>query len=230
MEKQYKKIKEHWSNTSPTISGILNGYPESNKPDVEFSNKLLNYIQDNNLLNNFDIVLDCACGIGRVTENVLINYFKKIDMFERENNFINYLNKKYKNNNNINVFKNSLQNFNQNTKIICNKYNCIWIQWCLENLSKNDINKFLKKCEKILDKNGIIIIKENCINDIKNKNNKNKNNNKKFFAEEDFSEIRTLNFYLNIIKKNKFKIIKYGINENWPKKLIPLYYFILKKQ
>ena len=227
MKSQYLKIKKHWSNTSPTISGILNGYSESNKPDIEFSNKILDYIQNNNLLNKFNLALDCACGIGRVTDNVLINYFKRIDMFEREKNFINYLNKKYKNNKKINVFTNSLQNFGNNKNIINNKYNCIWIQWCLENLSKNDINKFLKKCEKILDNKGIIIIKENCIINIKNNNN---NNNKNLFAEEDFSELRSLNFYLNIIKKNKFKIIKYGINENWPKKLIPLYYFILKKQ
>ena len=204
MKSQYLKIKKHWSNTSPTISGILNGYSESNKPDIEFSNKILDYIQNNNLLNKFNLALDCACGIGRVTDNVLINYFKRIDMFEREKNFINYLNKKYKN----------------NKKIKKKKF------YFIIKYVNFDINKFLKKCEKILDNKGIIIIKENCIINIKNNNN----NNKNLFAEEDFSELRSLNFYLNIIKKNKFKIIKYGINENWPKKLIPLYYFILKKQ
>ncbi len=35
-------------------------------------------------------------------------------MFEREKNFINYLNKKYKNNKNINDFTNNLQNFGNN--------------------------------------------------------------------------------------------------------------------
>ena len=109
-----------------------------------------------------------------------------------------------------NIEKNTLQNY-----IFKCKYDLIWIQWCLENLNKNDIISFLLKCKKNLNENGIIVIKENCL--LK----------KKKFLANDLSIQRNEKFYLSIFKKCKLKILKKGKNENWPKEFIPLNYFIL---
>jgi protein N-terminal methyltransferase len=209
--KEYEKIKNHWKEQESSIKGVLNGFEDLNKPDIEFSIKLLNYLKEKKIIKNNKKALDCASGIGRVTELVLINFYDKIDLFEQEDNFINKMKDKFFNNNQIGLIeKNTLQNF----KFDCN-YDLIWIQWCLENLNKNDIVSFLLKCKNNLNQNGIIIIKENCLL------------RKKKFLANDLSIQRNEKFYLSIFKKCKFKIIKKGKNENWPKEFIPLNYFIL---
>jgi len=210
-KENYKNIKLHWSYQESTINGILNGFEELNKPDIEFSKKLLNYLKEKNIIKNNKKALDCASGIGRVTEYVLIEFYDKIDLFEQEDNFINKMKEKFCNNFHIgNIEKNTLQNY-----IFKCKYDLIWIQWCLENLNKNDIISFLLKCKKNLNENGIIVIKENCL--LK----------KKKFLANDLSIQRNEKFYLSIFKKCKLKILKKGKNENWPKEFIPLNYFIL---
>ena len=210
-KENYKNIKLHWSYQESTINGILNGFEELNKPDIEFSKKLLNYLKEKQIIKNNKKALDCASGIGRVTEYVLIEFYDKIDLFEQEDNFINKMKEKFCNNFHIgNIEKNTLQNY-----IFKCKYDLIWIQWCLENLNKNDIISFLLKCKKNLNENGIIVIKENCL--LK----------KKKFLANDLSIQRNEKFYLSIFEKCKFKIIKKGKNENWPKEFIPLNYFIL---
>ena len=211
--KEYEKIKNHWKVQESSIKGVLNGFEDLNKPDIEFSIKLLNYLKEKKIIKNNKKALDCASGIGRVTELVLVNFYDKIDLFEQEDNFINKMKDKFFNNNQIGLIeKNTLQNF----KFDCN-YDLIWIQWCLENLNKNDIIVFLLKCKNNLSKNGLIIIKENCL--LK----------KKRFLANDLSIQRNEKFYLSIFKKCKFKIIKKGKNENWPKEFIPLNYFVLSK-
>ena len=211
--KEYEKIKNHWKVQESSIKGVLNGFEDLNKPDIEFSIKLLNYLKEKKIIKNNKKALDCASGIGRVTELVLVNFYDKIDLFEQEDNFINKMKDKFFNNNQIGLIeKNTLQNF----KFDCN-YDLIWIQWCLENLNKNDIIVFLLKCKNNLSKNGLIIIKENCL--LK----------KKSFLANDLSIQRNEKFYLSIFKKCKFKIIKKGKNENWPKEFIPLNYFVLSK-
>ena len=210
-KENYKNIKLHWSYQESTINGILNGFEELNKPDIEFSKKLLNYLKEKNIIKNNKKALDCASGIGRVTEYVLIEFYDKIDLFEQEDNFINKMKEKFCNNFHIgNIEKNTLQNY-----IFKCKYDLIWIQWCLENLNKNDIVSFLLKCKNNLNQNGIIIIKENCLL------------RKRKFLANDLSIQRNEKFYLSIFEKCKFKIIKKGKNENWPKEFIPLNYFIL---
>ena len=155
--KEYEKIKNHWKVQESSIKGVLNGFEDLNKPDIEFSIKLLNYLKEKKIIKNNKKALDCASGIGRVTELVLVNFYDKIDLFEQEDNFINKMKDKFFNNNQIGLIeKNTLQNF----KFDCN-YDLIWIQWCLENLNKNDIIVFLLKCKNNLSKNKLIIIKEN---------------------------------------------------------------------
>ena len=211
--KEYEKIKNHWKVQESSIKGVLNGFEDLNKPDIEFSIKLLNYLKEKKIIKNNKKALDCASGIGRVTELVLVNFYDKIDLFEQEDNFINKMKEKFCNNFHIgNIEKNTLQNF----KFDCN-YDLIWIQWCLENLNKNDIIVFLLKCKNNLSKNGLIIIKENCL--LK----------KKRFLANDLSIQRNEKFYLSIFKKCKLKILKKGKNENWPKEFIPLNYFVLSK-
>jgi protein N-terminal methyltransferase len=206
----YKKREEHWSSLEPNLKSVLGGYEDSQLPDVKCSCELLNGLILTKQLNPISC-LDCAAGIGRVTEHVLSNFFKEIDLFEKNKLFIEKCKIKFSDNDKIkNIYNSSLENFE-----FKKKYDLIWIQWCLENLNKKDIVSFLLKCKNNLNENGIIIIKENCLL------------RKRKFLANDLSIQRNEKFYLSIFEKCKFKIIKKGKNENWPKEFIPLNYFIL---
>ncbi len=221
----YKKREEHWSSLEPNLKSVLGGYEDSQLPDVKCSCELLNgLILTKKLKNNS--ALDCACGIGRVTQFVLCNFFNEIDLFEKDEKFINKTKEIFKNNKKVkNIICSGIENFE-----FKRKYDLIWIQWTLENIEDYDLIPFLKKCKDNLNDNGIIIIKENYYFNIEDENNNNDEHNKNFeYSKEDFSKQRLDSFYINLFINNGFKIINHFINPNWPKSIMPLIVCVLEK-
>ena len=222
-EKDWYKIrKKHWEEKEATLESVLGGWEDTNLPDIKCSNELLNgLILTKKLKNNS--ALDCACGIGRVTQFVLCNFFNEIDLFEKDEKFVNKTKEIFKYNKKVkNIFCCGIENFE-----FKRKYDLIWIQWTLENLEDNDLIPFLNKCKNNLNDNGIIVIKENYYYEDNNNNNE---HNKKFeYSKEDFSKQRLDIFYINLFINNGFKIIHHFINPNWPENIMPLIVYVLEK-
>ena len=222
-EKDWYKIrKKHWEEKEATLESVLGGWEDTNLPDIKCSNELLNGLILTKKLNN-NSALDCACGIGRVTQFVLCNFFNEIDLFEKDEKFVNKTKEIFKYNKKVkNIFCCGIENFE-----FKRKYDLIWIQWTLENLEDNDLIPFLNKCKNNLNDNGIIVIKENYYYE---DNNNNSEHNKKFeYSKEDFSKQRLDIFYINLFINNGFKIIHYFINPNWPENIMPLIVYVLEK-
>ena len=243
----YKKREEHWASLEPNLLSVLGGFEESHLPDVKCSCELLNGLILSNQLNP-NCCLDCAAGIGRVTEYVLSNYFQEIDLFEKNKSFIEKCKIKFTGNNKVkNMYESSLENFE-----FKRKYDLIWIQWCLENLEDDDLRPFLKKCHDNLNDNGIIIVKENLynineeeeneaeekeqekenVNEIKleEKNQNNKDNYESKYNKLDYSKQRSDVFYINLFLECNFKIKLHFLNPNWPEELMPLCVYVLSKK
>ncbi len=154
-----EKRKKHWELKEATLLSVLGGWEDTHLPDIKCSNELLNGLILTNQLKP-EYALDCGAGIGRVTSNVLINFFNNIDLFEKNENFVKKCEEIFKNIPKIkNIYLSSLENFN-----FKQKYDLIWVQWCLENLEDEDLIPFLKKCYENINDNGIIIVKENLYN------------------------------------------------------------------
>ena len=241
----YKKREEHWASLEPNLLSVLGGFEESHLPDVKCSCELLNGLILSNQLNP-KCCLDCAAGIGRVTEYVLSNYFQEIDLFEKNKSFIEKCRIKFTGNNKVkNMYESSLENFE-----FKRKYDLIWIQWCLENLEDDDLRPFLKKCFDNINDDGIIIVKENLYNidedeedevdddkkedekkEIKNeiKKEDNKNDYECKYSEADFSKQRPDVFYINLFLECNFKIKLHFLNPNWPESMMPLCVYVLTK-
>ena len=229
----YKKREEHWSSLEPNLKSVLGGYEDSQLPDVKCSCELLNGLILTKQLNPISC-LDCAAGIGRVTEHVLSNFFKEIDLFEKNKLFIEKCKIKFSGNDKIkNIYNSSLENFE-----FKKKYDLIWIQWCLENLEDEDLIPFLKKCYENINDNGIIIVKENLYNineddpeenEDNNKNKKKENNYEYKYSNLDYSKQRPDAFYINLFLECKFKIKLHFLNPNWPESLMPLCVYVLSK-
>ena len=237
----YKKREEYWASVEPNLTSVL-GNENIQLPDVKCSCELLNGLILSKQLNP-KCCLDCAAGIGRVTEYVLSNFFNEIDLFEKDKVFLEKCKKKFAGNDKIkNIYESSLEKFKFEKK-----YDLIWIQWCLENLEDEDLLPFLKKCYENIKDDGIIIVKENLYNideeeeneeeeDKKEKNNKKneikdeKNNNYECkYSEADFSKQRPDVFYINLFLKCNFKIKLHFLNPNWPDSMMPLCVYVLSK-
>ena len=237
----YKKREEYWASVEPNLTSVL-GNENIQLPDVKCSCELLNGLILSKQLNP-KCCLDCAAGIGRVTEYVLSNFFNEIDLFEKDKVFLEKCKKKFAGNEKIkNIYESSLEKFKFEKK-----YDLIWIQWCLENLEDEDLLPFLKKCYENIKDDGIIIVKENLYNideeeeneeeEVKKeKNNKKneikdeKNNNYECkYSEADFSKQRPDVFYINLFLKCNFKIKLHFLNPNWPESMMPLCVYVLSK-
>ena len=107
----YKKREEHWASLEPNLLSVLGGYEDSQLPDVKCSCELLNGLILTKQLNPISC-LDCAAGIGRVTEYVLSNFFQEIDLFEKNKSFVEKCKVKFLGNNKIkNIYECSLEEF-----------------------------------------------------------------------------------------------------------------------
>ena len=220
-EDWYKKREKHWASKEPTLISVLGGFENSHLPDVKCSCELLNGLILSKQLNPGSS-LDCGAGIGRVTENVLCNFFKEIDLVEKDKKFIDKCKIKFSSNNKIRkIYMCPLESFKFEKK-----YDLIWIQWCLENLEDEDLEPFLKKCYNNLNDDGLIIVKEN----LDTFDEEEKKENKEFrYSDLDYSKQRPDAFYINLFIKNKFKIKLHFLNPNWPEEMMPLCVYVLSK-
>jgi len=208
----YNKTKEHWENAESTIKAVLGGNDQVHLIDLKASCEIIEGLILSKKMNT-KRVLDCGAGIGRVTENVLINYFDECDLVEQDEKFVQHSKSALGTNHKVkNFYQSSLQDFN-----FSNSYNVIWIQWIVENISDDDLITFLVKCGSALENDGYIIIKENVV----------KKGTK--FWQEDYSKIRSEAVFKKIFKSAGLKLYKHFPHPNWPSDLINVVVFILKK-
>ena len=223
----YKKREAHWASKEPVLLSVIGGFEKSHLPDVKCSCELLNGLILTKQLKPGN-ALDLAAGIGRVTEFVLCNFFKEIDLVEKDKKFVDKCKVKFSSNDKIKkIYMESLENFKFERK-----YDLIWIQWCLENLEDEDLEPFLKKCYDNLNEDGIIIVKENLYNlEGEGEEEEEEEDNYQFkYSELDYSKQRPDAFYINLFVKNKFKIKLHFLNPNWPEDMMPLCVYVLSKK
>lgn len=85
----YEKSKTYWSNISPTKDGVLGGFGSISDIDIKYSKRFLarlNRWDDAPFLGR---ALDVGAGIGRVTKDLLSHRYRKVDLLEQDEKFIN---------------------------------------------------------------------------------------------------------------------------------------------
>ena len=123
----YDKTKQYWENSESSIKGVLGGNDQVHDSDVKTSCELIEGLIAKNIITPLR-VLDCGAGIGRVTTNVLQNYFEEIDIMEQDEKFIDHCKTIFKDNKKVkNIYKSSLQDFIFKVKcymdsMVCRKY------------------------------------------------------------------------------------------------------------
>jgi len=158
--------------------------------------------------------LDCGAGIGRVTKSVLSRNFKKVDLLEQNQDFLNE------------AKNNHLKNIASVNEFICaplqscalppKTYNLVWIQWVIIYLLDADLIKFFKECKNSLTDDGVIILKENITRE-------------GFVLDrEDASVTRSHEHLKLLFEASGLKVIKEKLQTNFPKELFLVRMYTLR--
>ncbi|XP_043914712.1 N-terminal Xaa-Pro-Lys N-methyltransferase 1 isoform X2 [Protopterus annectens] len=153
--------------------------------------------------------LDCGAGIGRITKRLLLPLFKTVDMvdvtecfLEKAQSFLGEERRRVEN-----YFCCGLQDFNPEP----NHYDVVWIQWVIGHLTDEHLAEFLKRCQKGLRPNGIIVIKDNVAYE------------GVILDDVDSSVCRELSVLHDVIEKAGLKIIMEEKQENFPDEIYHVY-------
>lgn len=209
----YKNARRYWSHIDPTIDGMLGGLSIIDTSDVKGSTRFLNDLFKMKPAPGTQRALDCGAGIGRVTKNLLINYFNTVDLVEQDENFVRKAHDYLSTNDKLNAKVGSIHNIGlQDFTPTVDTYDVIWCQWVLGHLTDDDFGAFLERCTAGLTKNGCIIIKEN------------------FTSTDDFcidatdsSVTRSLRVTKSILELANLRIVKICKQDNFIQGLFPVY-------
>lgn len=161
--------------------------------------------------------LDCGSGIGRITKHLLVKNFKRVDLVEQNSKFLDTA-KDFLSSCSSKIgqyYLKGLQDFCPEEK----KYDVIWCQWVLGHLNDNDLTEFLKKCIIGLNKNGVLIVKENITS-----------SNKIEIDTQDSSITRSYDDLKKIFIKADLVCLKEQKQIHMPQGLYPIYMFALRSK
>ena len=108
----------------------------------------------------YDYALDCGAGIGRIAKQTLLPRFDNVDLLEPASIQLDQAKIDIPNARNFYCEGMQEHKFQE-------KYDCIWIQWCVGYLTDIDLVEFFKKCKtdglskKDDGKTGLIFVKDN---------------------------------------------------------------------
>ncbi|KAF5838956.1 alpha-N-methyltransferase NTM1 [Dunaliella salina] len=113
------------------------------------------------------VALDCGAGVGRVAKELLLHIFQEVDLLEPSQHLLEAAEKDLKRNSKklqsppnhraVNFYLNGLQNHVFEHQ----RYDTIWIQWCLLYLTDDDVVLLFNRCRSGLKPDGLIFVKEN---------------------------------------------------------------------
>lgn len=199
----YTDAKTYWQKVPATVNGMLGGFEHISDEDVVGSTAFLRCVREAVPSLQFDRVLDCGAGIGRVSKNLLLPLFQTVDMVELNQGFLDqapdYIGDDFARVGNR--FCSGLQDFDPRRET----YDVIWCQWVLGHLTETHFVRFLKRCMAGLKPGGLICIKENIAS-----------TQKAEFDDEDSSYTRPRSHILRLCSKAGLHLIREEVQANFP--------------
>lgn len=210
----YANAKRYWASVPANNDGMLGGFSDVSFIDIEGSKNFLMQIFKTKPAPGRGRVADCGAGIGRISKNLLIQYFDKVDLVEQDETFCEKARLALQKTDKLGqIYNVGLQNFEPDNE----KYDVIWNQWVLSHLKDDHLVYYLRKCSKGLKKNGCIVIKENFTS-----------SEKVEFDPKDSSVTRPLSAMRQLISEAGLRVIRETRQTNFPKGLYPVHILALR--
>lgn len=212
----------YWNSVSPTVNGMLGGFPQISRVDLRgsanFLAKLRRLCAPHDTQKTLKRGVDCGAGIGRVTVGFLSKVCEVVDVVEPVEKFAVEVKSAQMIGNGLlgETFLTGLEDWKPEKQ-----YDLIWNQWCLGHLTDKQLVAFLERCSKSLTSEGWIIVKENIST---------RKDEVDAFDELDSSVTRTDKKYRRIFEEAGLLLIKTELQLGFPKELYPVRFYALRPQ
>ncbi|CAO2657291.1 Nn.00g034170.m01.CDS01 [Neocucurbitaria sp. VM-36] len=235
---------DYWNNVSSDVNGMLGGYPQTSRIDLQGSSNFLTKLRrgksqaSKQPLPPLERASDCGAGIGRITKGLLLGVARRVDVVEPVKKFTDELvqslgNGEYAGDGDGKEGKGQVgEVINlglQDWIPEAGAYDLIWNQWCLGHLTDAQLVVYLRRCKNGLIRskdgeegiNGWIVVKENLSTDIRHKD---------IYDEEDSSVTRSDDKFRRLFKEAGLKIVATEQQRGMPKELFPVRIYALRPE
>ena len=211
----------YWNDVSPTVDGMLGGFPQISRIDLKGSANFLARLQKHTLSvasSNKPLArgIDCGAGIGRVTAGFLSKFCEVMDVVEPVEKFAKEI-QGMKTIGGVRIDKVYVVGLEQWIPEM--EYDLIWNQWCLGHLTDVQLVEYFKRCGTALSDNGWIVVKENLSTNTKGED---------VFDELDSSVTRTDRKFRSLFEESGLSIVKTELQPRFPKGLYPVRFYALQ--
>lgn len=157
----------YWSAISPDVTGMLGGYPQISRVDLQgsaaFLAKLRRLSPSPSSREPLARAADCGAGIGRVTLGFLAKTCQIVDVVEPVEKFV----AEVRDGEGFaalraegrlgELFTLGLQDWRPEA----GRYDLIWNQWCVGHLRDGELVEYLRRCGAGVNRGGWVVVKEN---------------------------------------------------------------------
>mmetsp|Transcript_21632 Transcript_21632/g.36854 ORF Transcript_21632/g.36854 Transcript_21632/m.36854 type:complete len:263 (-) Transcript_21632:320-1108(-) len=222
----YAKAVEYWDQQEASYNGVLGGFGFVSDVDVRDSRQLIEKVLKTELAEAAAgkrtlVALDCGAGVGRVSKELLLHLFQEVDLLEPSAHLLQAAEKDIKSGKRtswpaahqaVNFYQAGLQQHVFESQ----RYDVIWIQWCLLYLTDEDVLQLFRRCQQGLKPGGVIVVKENTC--------------KKGFVvdKEDSSLTRSNAYMLDLVDRSGMQLLYNQKQKNFPKDLFEVRMYCLK--
>jgi protein N-terminal methyltransferase len=215
---------EYWSNVSADVNGVLGGYPQVSRVDLQGSSNFLAKLRRKSKVysekRKLDHVVDCGAGIGRVTKGFLSKVAHTVDIVEPVVKLTDVITKgddflELREKDAIGkVYNVGLESWTPETK-----YDMIWNQWCLGQLTDTQLSEYFERIKDKVKPGGWIVVKENMSSDPWGQD---------IFDETDNSVTRSDQKFRELFEKAELQIIATEVQRGFPQELFRVRTYALR--
>lgn len=208
----------YWRSTPATVSGVLGGYPEVSRTDLQGSHNFLYKLR--RASKTFPLghpkklrrVVDCGAGIGRVTEGFLSKIADVVDIVEPVKEFTQGIETEGE------VYNVGLEEWFPEREGR-GPYDLVWNQWCVGQLTDVQLVEYLERLPGCLSSGGWIVVKENLSNEEFGED---------VFDEVDSSVTRTDGTFRRLFETAGLRVVASEVQRGMPSGLYPVRAYALQ--
>jgi len=221
----------YWNSVTPTVNGMLGGYPQISRIDLQGSANFISKLRRKSTLPSgvpkskpplLARAVDCGAGIGRITAGFLVNVAELVDIVEPVVKFTDEISTgqsflPWREQGKIGqIYNLGLEDWTPTQQ-----YSLIWNQWCVGQLTDAQLQAYLQRCATMLENGGWIVVKENLSTTISDEDT---------FDDVDSSVTRSDPNFRAIFEAANLKIVATEIQKGFPKDLYPVRIYALQPQ
>nr|OQO24180.1 hypothetical protein B0A51_07818 [Rachicladosporium sp. CCFEE 5018] len=213
----------YWCSIPPTVSGVLGGFPQVSRIDLQGSRNFLAKLRRSSTpaaasKKKLTRALDCGAGIGRVTTGFLSKVAEVVDVVEPVKVLTDQLTPGEGGVGRI--FNLGLEDFPPSAaEEEVGPYDLIWNQWCVGQLPDATFISYLKRLPSLLAPGGWIVVKENLSNHYLGED---------VYDEVDSSVTRTDGKFRKLFEEAGLKVVASEVQRGMPKDLFPVRTYALQ--